>query len=440
MTHSLSARHFVGTALAVHRHRRAGRAELKAYQDARLRSLLVHAYERVPYYRRLFDRHRLHPRHIRGTIDLDLIPVTAKQDLSDRAVSDIVAEGLDPARLAVVRTNGSTGEPFAVRRTKLEQSFHTLFRYRWRRELGLKLHERIATVRLLSPEGLQPKLGSRVMEAFGIHPTIRIDGMQEPAAIVQQLMEFEPQMVVGPPGMLCRVAEHLLASGMEDIRPRLLVSGGEVLTPVMRRRLTEAFGVVPTETYASHECPFMGWECAVTGEIHTCDDACIVEVLRDGRPAKPGEEGEVVVTNLHAYAMPFIRYRLADVAIRGSEQCRCGQPFSTVRALRGRMIDYFPLADGRVLHPYNILDRFMPEAEPWIRQYQMVQEQPNKIVLELVPKRPVGPRFQEQIERSASHLLGPDIDFQVRLVSEIPLGPGGKFRHSRSLVASPWPS
>jgi len=435
----ISAAHFVQTASAVHRHRRANRAELKAYQDTRLRRLLVHAYERVPYYRRLFDRHRLHPRHIRGTVDLDLIPITSKRDLSDRLVSEVLAEGLDPARLAVVRTNGSTGEPFVVRRTRLEQSFHSLFLYRWRQELGLRLHERIAIIKLLSPESLRPNPGTRLMERIGIHRTIRINGLEDPAVIVQQLKEFEPQMVVGPPGMLCRVADYVLAGGIEDVRPRLLVSGGEVLTSVMRRRLTEAFGVAPTETYASHECPFMGWECAVTGEIHTCDDACIVEVLRDGRPAQPGEEGEVVVTNLHAYAMPFIRYRLADAAIRGAEQCGCGLPFSTIRSLRGRMIDYFPLADGRLLHPYTILDRFMPEAEPWIRQYQMVQEQPNRIVLELVPKEPIGARLQEQIQRSASHFLGSDIDFQVRLVSEIPLGPGGKFRHSRSLVTSAWP-
>jgi phenylacetate-CoA ligase len=430
----------VHTALAAHRHPRVSRAELTAFQDARLRRLLVHAYERVPYYRKLFDRYRLHPRHIRGTMDLDLIPLTSKQDLRDLPLSDVVARDVDPARLVVVRTNGSTGEPFVVRRTQLEQSFHAVFRYRWRRELGLRLRERIAVVGLLPIQPPRRGLGSRVTEGLGIHPSIRIDGMQQPAAVVRQLEEFGPQMVVGPPGMLCRVAEHLLATGREDLRPRLLVTGGEVLTSVMRRRLTEAFGVVPTETYASHECPFLGWECPVTGEIHTCDDASIVEVLREGRPAERGGEGEVVVTNLHAYAMPFIRYRLADVATRGDEQCSCGKPFSTIRALRGRVIDYFPLPDGRVLHPYRILERFMPDVEPWILQYQMVQDRPNRIVLDLVPKSPEAPLLQQRIQQSASSLLGPGIEFQVRLVSEIPLGPGGKFRHSRSVVASAWPA
>jgi phenylacetate-CoA ligase len=424
------------TAHAVRRHASAGRKELQEFRDARLRELLVHAYERVPYYRRLFDRHRLHPRHVRGAADLDLIPLTSKEELRAQRHDAVIAQGLDLSRLQIVRTNGSTGEPFVVRRTWLEQSFHELFRYRWRREIGLGLRDRVALVAMLPAASPRRKLDGG-LSARLIHPTRRIDGMQEPADIVRQLEQFQPHMVVGPPGMLSRVAEHLLARGGANLKPRFLVSGGEVLTPLMQRRLTEGFGVAPTQTYACHEVPLMGWECSTTGEIHSCDDGCIVEVLRDGRPVNVGEEGEVVVTNLHAYAMPLIRYRLADVAVRGAEQCLCGKPFSTIRAIRGRMIDYFPLPDGRVLHPYHIVDSFMPEVEPWIRQYQLEQDRPNRIVLTLVTRGTPAPTIEQQISQRVTRLLGTSIDFQVRVADDIPLGPGGKFRHSRSLVSTP---
>jgi hypothetical protein len=78
----------IGPALAAAwRHSHAARADLRAWQDARLRRLMLHAYEAVPHYRRLFDKHRLHPRHIRGTVDLDLIPFT------DKALSACWREG-----------------------------------------------------------------------------------------------------------------------------------------------------------------------------------------------------------------------------------------------------------------------------------------------------------------------------------------------------------
>lgn len=429
---------FARTALAVRRHSTASRAELKAFQDDQLRRLVAHAYERVPYYRRLFDQNRLHPRHIRGTNDINLIPISSKQQLRNHAPSELVARGADPERLLTVRTNGSTGEPFVIRRTWLEQSFRVLFVERYQRAFGLRLSDRIAGVgRSAEINPRDKKVVGRTLQAMGIHPFLKIDGLLPPEEVVRQLVAFRPHMMTALPGILCLTADHLIAAGRSDIRPRTLVVGGEVLTPLMRRRLTEAFGVTPVQTYASHEFPVMGWECNATGEIHTCDDAAIVEVLREGRPAQAGEDGEVVVTNLHAYAMPFIRYRLADVVTRGSEQCACGQPFSTIRAIQGRMVDYLLLPDGRRVHPYRILERLQSGTDAWIQQYQLFQDRPDHITFDIVPLNArLLPELQELVSRTVAPLLGPGVELQVRVVDDIPFGPGGKFRHCRSLIAS----
>ena len=396
----------------------------------------MHAYESVPYYRKLFDRARVHPRHIRGTIDLDLIPISSKQDFQKRPAADLIARGVDPQSLLCVYTSGSTGEPLIVRRTWQEQGFNMLFRERCWRAFGLGLHERMATVGVRKrPDPKDKKILGRALQAIGIHPTLRLDGMQPPEDVARELAAFQPEMLVALPGMLSLVADHLISTGRQDIRPRILVTGGEVLTPLMRQRLHRAFGVEPMQTYASHEFPLMGWECRTTGEIHTSDDGAIVEVLQNGRPAAPGENGEVVVTNLHAYAMPFIRYRLADVVTRGSEQCPCGQPFSTVRAIQGRMIDYFPLPDGRWLHPSEIL-RIVPRVDAWIRQYHLLQDRPDRIVMQVVPSNASVPELQQLIAQAVAPLIGPGIEFQVRVVDVIPPGPGGKRRYSCSLVSS----
>lgn len=427
----------LGTASAIRRHPHADRAQLQAFQDAKLRRLLAHAYEHVPYYRKLFDRHRLHPRHVRGAVDLDLIPITTKQDLRDLLPTEIVSRGIDPSALLSVRTNGSTGEPFVVRRTRVEQGFHTMFRQRVYEAFGLGLRGRIAALSYLrTRHPKDTKVVGRWLSAMGVHPTLRIDGLQEPESIVEQLEAFRPDLITALPGMLVRVADHLLATGPGRVRPRIVVVGGEVLTPLMRRRLTEAFGIAPLQTYASHEFQLLGWECRTTGGLHTCDDGSIVEVLRDGQQAVPGEEGEVVATNLHAYAMPLIRYRLADLATRGADRCACGQPFSVIGAIRGRMIDYFPLPNGRVIHPHLLLQSLQPAAEAWIRQCQLLHDRPGRIVLQVVPSGAPAPDLESLIAGAVMPLLGPGVEFLVRIVDDIPLDAGGKFRHARSLVAS----
>jgi phenylacetate-CoA ligase len=101
----------------VARHARASRDEIVAYQSEHLRRLVSHAYRNVPYYRALFDRHGVAPHHVRTVADLALIPVTTKRDLQRAPAVEAVARGLDPDRLLVHTTSGSSGEPLSIRRT-----------------------------------------------------------------------------------------------------------------------------------------------------------------------------------------------------------------------------------------------------------------------------------------------------------------------------------
>ena len=100
-------------------------------------------------------------------------------------------------------------------------------------------------------------------------------------------------------------------------------------------------------------------------------------------PAAPGESGEVVVTNLHAYASPYLRYELGDRAVAGDPVCRCGAPFATIRGVQGRTMDALVLADGRVMHHWELIPMTFWDM-PWHRQYQLVQESRDRFVLRLV--------------------------------------------------------
>jgi phenylacetate-CoA ligase len=205
---------------------------------------------------------------------------------------------------------------------------------------------------------------------------------------------------------------------------------------MMRRQIVEAFKSQVFEIYTNREFGVIAWECQKTGELHTSDDSIIIEVLKEGGPAGRGERGEVIGTNLHSFAMPFIRYKLGDIVTKGSETCKCGLPFSTIRSIQGRMIDYFPLPDGRSIHPYEIVLILVNNAYSWIRQYQLTQERADRIVLRIVPFTTPGPQELIQLRESVSAVLGKGVEFDMTLVPEIKLEPTGKFRVSRSLLNS----
>ena len=427
----------VGPALsAAWRHARASRAELREWQDARLRRLVRHAYESVPFYRRLFDRHRLHPRHIRGVVDLELIPTTDKAMMRREGAAALLARGLDAGSLLTVRTSGSSGEPFTIRRSWLEDKLQYLLRLRTLGAFGVRHRDRIVAVGVGGrPASGDGKVIGRSLRALGFLNRELVDGLQEPARVAVQLREARPDVLVGLPGMLDRLTAPELADVIGGVRPRLVVIGGEVATPAMRLRIREAFAAPLYETYGSHECPLIAWECRHSGDLHTCDDGVLVEVMQGERAAEPGERGEVVLTNLHAYAMPFLRYRIGDLATR-TDFCRCGLPFGSIGEIQGRMIDYFPLPDGRLLHPYEIVSRLVWGPGEGLKQYQLVQERRDRVVLYAVTDGPPSLERVEGIGRAVRPLLGPAVEFEVQVVERIPMEATGKLRPSRSLVQS----
>ncbi|MGI9190110.1 MAG: phenylacetate--CoA ligase family protein [Longimicrobiaceae bacterium] len=420
------------------RHPRARREELAEFQNERLRRIVTHAYRRVPYYRHLFDAHGVRPRDIRGTGDLGQIPITSKAELNALAMGAVVAQGVDPARLIAATTSGSSGEPFTIRRSWFEQNLLHTFRLRALHSFGLRPADRVAAVVRLRPVHRgDNKLLGRLLRAAGLFRRERIDLFLEPEEVLARLRKLEPDVVSGFPGVLDRLARQMDEQDRRGIRPRLLLSGAEVLTPDMRRRISDAFGAPVYDLYGSHEFNLLAWQCRETGELHTCDDALILEVIgSDGRPVESGERGEVVATALHSFAMPFIRYRLGDLVTRGGDQCACGQPFGTIRRIQGRMLDFFPLPGGRVIHPSEIVARLVDGVGAAIRQYELVQERRDRIVLRVVPAAAFSREMIPRIHASVLEVIGWEVEFAVELVAEIPPEANGKFRVSRSRVAS----
>jgi phenylacetate-CoA ligase len=408
------------------------RAEIVEFQTAAFVRLVAHAYENVPYYRRLFDKAGVAPRHIRSLADLERIPLTSKDDLRAVPVEDTVARGVDPERLQSIRTSGATGRPFTIRHTRIEQRLAVLFPFRAFRHYGLRAGDRRAGVAYLHGSRTRT-FHQRVINAFGVHRRLVLDCRQPHSEILAALRRFRPDVLGGYAGTLARLAEVATEEDRRAIRPRFVTSSSEVLTPLMRTRITEAFGGRVYDAYGCHELHMTAWECKKTGELHVCEEGVIVEVLKDGRPALPGEQGELVGTNLYSFAMPFIRYRSGDAVTRGRETCACGRVCSTLSGVVGRMLDYFPLPDGRWFHPYHIANVLIETAR-WVQNYEVVQERMDRIVLRVVPFHQPSQEELARFVNAVTPLLGPTVKFEVAFVPEIPMGPGGKFRLARSLV------
>lgn len=427
----------LGTLGALPRHPRQGRATILAFQARRLRRIVAHANERVSYYRRLFAGHGLRPADLRMPTDLAALPMTTKADLRAQKLDDIIARGVDPGWLIVHVTSGSSGAPFTIRRTWLEERVLGAFRRRALHAFGMRPTDRLVLVGLAHPPHPRDRqLAQRVASAMRLYRRQQVSCLQPPADVLQAVRDAGPDVLSGYPGVLSRLADALEADGRPAPPLRFIVGAGEVLDPDTRRRISERFGAPVFELYASFEFGLLAMQCRETGLLHVCDDNVVVEIVRDGQPVKPGERGEIVVTSLHARAMPFVRYRLGDLVTRGPECCPCGAPFSTIASVQGRVLDYLTLPDGRLLHPYEIVTRLPRKPDTWIQRYCIVQDRIDRITLQIVPTRAPAPDELAGLRETLLAVIGRSVELTVELVPTIEDDPSGKFRVSRSTVTA----
>ena len=438
MLNATRARALVQSVPRILYNRHASRASIARFQDRRLREVVRHAYEHIPYYRRLFDGAGLKPTDIRSRSDLPLIPITTKQTLLTLSIDDIVADDADKQSLQRFETNGSTGVPLVVYRSKGESATWLALVWRARADLGIGRGHRMASINWGTPKRTADAPNERrplLFRIAGLESWDRIDCREPIDVIVDRLREARPDGITGYAGVLCRVAD-VLGPDQTELRPRFVLSASEVLTPAMRSRIEQVFRAPVRDIYASWEFNLMAYECPVGKSYHVCDDNIIMEVLRDGRDVGAGESGEVVGTSLQFSAMPLIRYQIGDVVTRGPDRCSCGSPFSTLTAIQGRMVDYFRLPDGRVMHPYEMGKILWQTAFRCMKQYQIVQTMPGDVVLKIVLRPECDRADVAEVIEKVRHLLGPLVTLTIEYLDEIQPGAKGKFGVYSSLVSS----
>jgi phenylacetate-CoA ligase len=401
---------------------------LRSYQTARLRALIRHAYETVPFYRRRFDEAGFHPNQFLTLDDLQRVPITRKADIRLATDEDAVAIDCDPSRLHRHTTGGSTGEPTRLRFTPSEDRLLRIFRLLATMRLGLRLRDRRTQLRTDQP------FPSKIEEHF-ILPSQIVYAFLPPAEMRANLCKFEPDVIRGFPSALAAFADQITDEDRIHLRPRFLTTDSETLTDLAREQIERAFKAPVFDIYDCYECNVIAYQCIRSEGYHVMDPAVVVEVLNEDRPVQPGEPGEVALTSLHAWAAPLIRYMPGDMVERGPSQCACGAPNSTLAKVYGRTHDLFLLPDGRRLHP-KYLAAPLRLIMPVLRMYQIAQEAIDRVVVkvQVVPAAEISPEKLEQVRNGMLRILGEGVMVVINVVDNIPYEPNGKFRPYRSYL------
>jgi len=242
---------------------------------------------------------------------------------------------------------------------------------------------------------------------------------------LEWLLRQQPDFLLTYPSNLLELVRGSIARGIRLQRLREVRTMGEILTEDLRDRVRHDWGVPVTDSYSSHETGYIALQCPERGHYHVQSEAVIVEVLdEDGRACAPGEVGRVVVSDLHNFAMPLVRYEIGDYAEVGPP-CACQRGLPVLTRIAGRTRNMLVLADGRRYWP-PLGSRKFVDVVP-VLQAQFVQKDYDLIEVRLVVDAPLTGEQENRLRQFILPGLPSGMQLMFKYCDSIPRSAGGKF-------------
>ena len=417
--------------------------QTEALQKQKLRKLVSYARDNSPFYKRLysgvgedFDLSDL-PAVDKSTIMANFDSVLTDRDINMRRIEEFTADNENIGRMIdgkylVFKTSGSTGIPAVVlydkRSIDVSSAVAALRTFARDEDLKAFMKHGKKTAGVFADHGFYLACGmSRYMQLKMPHKKtkITVDVNAPEEQIVKELNAFRPAMLSGYPSNLA-----LLADIKElDITPDVVITGGELLTDDIRKKLQDKFGCYVQTHYSCTEGGELACECS-EGHLHINEDIVILEpVDSENRPVGYGVQSDkVLMTNLSNFIQPFIRYEITDRVVIHDEPCRCGRSSRWIE-IEGRTDDILVFENGVKIAPMSLY-KILEEIKP-IRRFQLVHTAPESLELRLISDDPEGAFEQAKKELLTFFQEKGLTGINITLSEKIPQAHkvSGKFKH-----------
>ena len=374
----------------------ADRNKISQIQQQRLKKLVRYARENSPYYKKLY-------KGISDDFSLSDLPTTDKVEmmahfndfLTDRNITmdrineftkdlDNIGRMID-GKYLIFKTSGSTGNPAVVLYDKQNidvssavAAFRTFARkedFRAFMKHGKKTAGVFADYGFYLACGMSRYLQLQMPQK---KTKITVDVNAPEEEIIKQLNDFIPSMLSGYPSNLALLADY----DELKIHPDVIITGGELLTDEIRKKLTDRFGCYVQTHYSCTEAGEIACECS-EGHLHINEDWVIVEpVDKNNNPVGFGVQSDkILITNLSNYIQPFIRYELTDRIIVHNEPCACGKS-SLWLEIEGRTDDILEFENNISIAPMSLY-KILEEVKS-IKRFQLIQRATNRLELRII--------------------------------------------------------
>lgn len=400
------------------------RDQVDDFQWRETRRLLEHAFNSVPYYQKKYSAAGIELGDIKTRADFGKLPPMSREEVNQHRTE--LCSQTQKQRLLPHATGGSSGVP--------TRFYITLESYDWRCAASARAYS-----------WSDQRIGERTLYLWGapvgrnsfLHKTkIGVDRWLKRALVIPTFaqtadlwtqtfhaaLRFRPRFVVGYVSSLQQFAQFLLDHSFAIPGIRAVIASAEPVYQSTRDSILKAFQAPLFNTYGSREFMSIAAECEYRDALHVHAENLLVEA-----EAGNGEAGsELLITDLHNYGMPFIRYRIGDLGSLSNSACSCGRGLPLLRRVEGRILDVLRTVDGRTV-PGEFFPHIMKEVSE-VREFQVQQRSPEEVVLSVVLARPFSESSERLLRQEMAKVFTAKTRLTINPVQSIPRLPSGKRR------------
>ena len=392
------------------------------YQNLKLRQIINHAYNTVPFYRSLYDEHGVDISQVQTINDLSRLPILTKKQV--KAAGDhLLSTNFKKQRLFKTLTSGTTGTPLEIYQTKYSINFQWAIFWRARARFGLNIHDRhlmfgarmpISQDHLLPPYWRHDYFNNRVY--------ISTNHIYEKTvnSIVDYLNSTHFDFFVGYPSAIYNFARLIKEKNLCLYnRPKIIVFSSDTVLSKQKEIISNVFGVPLTEFYGMVE--FAGTMSKCEHErFHVDHEHCYIE----NHKIDSSKSHKLIMTGWGNYAMPFIRYDVGDFGTPSTSSCKCGRESDSYFSIDGRLEDFITTPDGRKLSGMNQVFKHAVN----VLELQLYQEKISEIIFRIVPDINFSDNDKALLIKEFRKRAGDEIDVKFNIVDSIKKTSKGKFR------------
>lgn len=392
--------------------------QLEQARAKKFQQLLRHCRQNVPYYRKILPDDDI-------TLEqLTELPVLERETIRGH-LTDLTASNYQD-RLIRYNTGGSTGEPLVFYTEKVKEARHNAYKMRCRNWHGIAPGDREVDF-WGSPIELDNQSRLRIWKDQWLLNTVLLSAFdlneQRLHDYALFLAKFKPRLIYGYPTVTYRVAQYIHDTELDlgGYGPAVISCTAEMLFDHQRQLMQAVFNCPVVNEYGSRDGGLIAHECP-HGTMHIAAEHVVVEV---DQPDAQGV-GDLLITNLDAYGMPLLRYRIGDRGKLSDTRCDCGLPLPIMDAIAGRSNDFVKGQGGRLIH--SLAPVYVLRELTQIRQFKMIQKPDLSLEIQLVLREPLAAADYRAINEKMNKVFGFGITIDFKEIAVIAPEKSGKYR------------